>query len=227
MIGQRLCYQCPEFGRMIELFKVAQLVHDDIVGHFRRQEHYFVIKVKISAARAAPPPRLVIFDKEFANGKIIKRVEMRETVARQSSSIFAQFQILLSISPHQHHNTIHAARIKPEVSRMKKLERAGDTAQTLLLLGACFEVAVAADADEDHGFVGPLDPLTVLLKRLTDLAHLRVFLDWFLWLLYFPVLFGHKPIIAKKLPFVKECRKWVIKLMQRMEEQEKVAEDVV
>lgn len=137
----------------------------------------------------------MIFYKNLTNRKNVKRIEMCQAHTHQSPRLFAKFQILYSISPHQHPNTIH---------RAPKLDRARYAAQATLLLGASLKVPIATHAEQNDCFVGALYPLPVLLKRLFYLAHLRVFLHNLFRLFYHPwLLFCHPRMISNKYAFVK------------------------
>jgi hypothetical protein len=38
VVGDCFGHECPEVGRMVEFFEVAEFVHDDVVGDVRRKK---------------------------------------------------------------------------------------------------------------------------------------------------------------------------------------------
>lgn len=60
---------------MVELPKMTELVHDEIVGELRRQEREFVAEVEVAFARTAPPAGALVADAYAAVGEGVRRRE--------------------------------------------------------------------------------------------------------------------------------------------------------
>jgi len=66
----------PESGGMVEFKKMAQLMHDDIVGNLLRKKENFVVEIEIPALGAASPAAFVVLYKYFAYGYAVELIEM-------------------------------------------------------------------------------------------------------------------------------------------------------
>ena len=100
VVGHGAGNEGPKFGGVVKVRQVAQLVHDDVVGHCGREINEFVIKIEIAQLRAAAPARLVVFYKNFADGELIIRVKMLHSHMYQCTRDFALLEIIAPISAH-------------------------------------------------------------------------------------------------------------------------------
>jgi hypothetical protein len=80
IVRNGLGYERPESPRVVKLTEMAELVDDDVVGHFSRHESYFVAKRKIAVAGTASPPRLLVSYSNNVVFKIVVSVPVRESL---------------------------------------------------------------------------------------------------------------------------------------------------
>ncbi len=73
-----LRHQGPKARRVVELFKVAQLVHYYIRLERGGQLDDAIVKPQVAAARAAPPPRAGVADKYFVVDKAVAWAVVRK-----------------------------------------------------------------------------------------------------------------------------------------------------
>lgn len=89
VIGHLKCDEIPKRLPVVKLFEVTELMHDQVVLELGRKMYDAIIEVEIAATRAASPPGLSVFDKDFVVREVIKGVEVREFCMHKRARRFA------------------------------------------------------------------------------------------------------------------------------------------
>ena len=68
---------------MIHLAEMAELVHDDVIGQVRRQEHDLVVEAQCAVLGCASPPRPLVADDDPFEHEPVGAIEMRKAILRE------------------------------------------------------------------------------------------------------------------------------------------------
>ena len=90
------------------LFEVAELVHDDIISEFIRQEKKLVGKIEIRLSGTATPHTLRILDRDAFIGVAIKLIPILQALVHNISSLFFVVEVGSSSMVWQHFDVAHA-----------------------------------------------------------------------------------------------------------------------
>lgn len=66
VVGDHFGNLCPEAGRMVHFFSVAEFMYDHIIQNFGRREHQKTVKIEIAFCGTAPPACPLISDRDPA-----------------------------------------------------------------------------------------------------------------------------------------------------------------
>ena len=83
-IGNGLGDEGPEFGRMVELADMAELVGHDVFGELARDQGNLPIEGDGAVTTATPPPRDLVADLDAADFETVVGVDLGDQFVRQA-----------------------------------------------------------------------------------------------------------------------------------------------